>query len=60
MDKPRWVSKTSAKRYAYPTEDEAWYSFQRRAKRLMELFEMQLHSAKAVKCFADQPRPQES
>ena len=60
LDKPRWVSKTSAKRYAHPTEDEVWYSFQRRAKRHMELLELQLLSAKAVKCFADQPRPQES
>ncbi len=28
-----WVSKTSKKRYAYPSKDEAWASFQARKKR---------------------------
>lgn len=60
LEKPKWVSKTSVKCHAHPTEDEAWYALQRRAKRRVELFEMQMLSAKAVKCFADQPRPQES
>lgn len=57
LDKPKWVSKTSAKRYAYPTEDEAWYSFQRRARRWVELLEMQLHSARAVQRFSESPWP---
>ena len=31
--KPRWVSKNTRKRYAYPTKEEALVNYQRRTKR---------------------------
>jgi len=41
-DKPKWVSKTSCKRYAYPTKDEAMYSFKQRKYRQRKLLQGQL------------------
>lgn len=41
----RWVSKTSKKRFAHPTKDEAWASFQARKKRQILILSTQLKHA---------------
>lgn len=40
--KDRWVSKTSKKRYAYPTLEEAKVSFRARTKRRISILEAQV------------------
>ena len=42
----KWVSKTSRKRFAYPTKDEALESFIRRKERQIEICSYQLDIAK--------------
>lgn len=41
----RWISKTSRKRYAYPTKEEAYANFIARKKRQIEHLERQLDRA---------------
>ena len=41
----RWVSKTSKKRLAYPTRDEAWTSFRARKTRQVAILKIQLELA---------------
>ena len=43
----RWVSKTSKKRYAYPTKEEAFESLGIRKQRQLEHCEQNLEKAKA-------------
>jgi len=43
----RWVSKTSRKRFAYPTKKEALTSFLARKKRQVSILEHQLTNAKS-------------
>jgi hypothetical protein len=49
-----WVSKTAKKRYAYPTKDEAWKSFQARKQRQIKLLSARLNIAKKASLL---PRP---
>lgn len=42
----KWVSKTSRKRYAYPTMEEAWKSYKLRKRRHTEVLEDQLEAAR--------------
>ena len=42
IKKEKWVSKTSKKRYAYPTKDEAMINFKTRTKRYMEILKSKL------------------
>jgi hypothetical protein len=42
----RWISKTSKKRYAYPTKEEALNNFIKRKEYQIKLLEYQLSSAK--------------
>lgn len=44
----RWVSKTSKKRFAYPTKSEALNSFLFRKKRQIRLLNYQLYIAKSA------------
>lgn len=43
--KPRWISKRSRKRYAYPTREEALRSFILRKKAQVRIVSNQLHNA---------------
>lgn len=45
-DPKRWVSKTSRKRFAYPTAEEAMINFKARKKRQILILTSQLESAK--------------
>ena len=45
-DRKRWVSKTSIKRYAYPTEQEAMANFKARKRRQIDILEYRLMRAK--------------
>ena len=47
--KDKWVSKTCKKRFAYPTKDEAWDSFQARKTRQIEILEHQITRAKIAR-----------
>ena len=48
---PKWISKTSRKRFAYPTESEALQSFIARKYRQISILTNQLHNAKlALDC----------
>lgn len=42
----RWVSKTSKKRYAYPTKGQALESFMARKKRLIDICEHKIKVAR--------------
>lgn len=42
----KWVSKTSVKRFAYPTKEEALTNFIERKNRQIEILEYQINSAK--------------
>jgi len=44
----RWVSKTSRKRFAYPTKYEALINFKHRKQRQIKLLEVNLSRAKAA------------
>ena len=44
--KPRWVSKTSRRRYAFPTKEEALVSFKARKRRQITILTHQLSQAK--------------
>jgi len=46
--KKRWISKTSVKRYAYPTKQQAWESYKIRARRRVDYLERDLKRAKAA------------
>lgn len=46
--KNKWVSKTSKKRYAYPTKQEATESFLARKNRQIAILQSQLEHAKEV------------
>ena len=52
----RWISFTGRKRYAYPTKEEAWESFQIRKLRQIEHLERQLRRARAARAL---PQPDE-
>ena len=41
----RWVSKSSRKRLAYPTRDEAWISFKVRKRRQVAILKIKLELA---------------
>lgn len=43
----RWVSKTARKRWAYPTEEEAYTNFRLRTERCVKILNAQLENAKA-------------
>jgi len=43
----RWVSKTSRKKYAYPTKEQAWDNFVRRTERRINILSHQLEFSKA-------------
>jgi hypothetical protein len=45
-DRKRWVSKTSIKRYAYPTKQEAMANFKARKRRQIDILEYRLNRAK--------------
>jgi hypothetical protein len=46
--KNRWVRKTSRKRFAYPTEQEAWTSLRLRTKRRRAILKAQLRQCDAI------------
>lgn len=48
----RWVSKTSKKRYAHPTQDEAWAAYQARKKRQVSILAEQLENAQEALALA--------
>ena len=43
----RWVSKTSRKKYAYPTKEQAWENFLKRTERRITILSYQLEFSKA-------------
>jgi hypothetical protein len=45
-DRKRWVSKTTRKRYAYPTKAEAMANFKARKRRQIDILEYRLNRAK--------------
>lgn len=47
-NRKRWVSKTSRKRYAYPTKEQAMESFVARKRRQVAILEGQLERAKVA------------
>ena len=51
--KGKWVSKTSKKRYAYPTREEAKENFIARKKRQISILSGQLENAKAALYYVD-------
>lgn len=50
----RWVSKTSKKRFAYPTMEQAWASFQARKRMQIRIFETRLRQAQIA---VEMPQP---
>lgn len=44
----RWVSKTSKKRFAYPTKIEAWNGFKARKRRQLEIYETRCKNLKRM------------
>ena len=49
----KWVSKTSRKRFAYPTREEAWTSFRLRKDRQNAILQQQLETSnELLKCVA--------
>ncbi len=48
----RWVSKTTRKRYAYPTKEEALVNFKARKRRQIAILEYQLDRAKQEQIIA--------
>lgn len=42
---PRWISKTSRKRYAYPTKEEALHNFVKRTEKRINILRRQLQEA---------------
>jgi hypothetical protein len=44
----RWVSKTSVKRYAYPTKKEAWVAFKARKRRQHKILKAQFNQVNTV------------
>jgi hypothetical protein len=42
----KWVSSSSIRRYAYPTEEEALLAFKKRTERCISILEEQLNNAK--------------
>jgi len=52
-DKPKWVSKTARKRYAYPTQEDALESFKARKKRQIAILIAILHKAEAALAIAE-------
>ena len=46
LDGGRWVSKTSKKRFAHATADEAWKAYQARKQRQVYILDAQLRHAK--------------
>jgi hypothetical protein len=53
----RWVSKTSRKRYAYPTREEAWESYRARKKRHVLILSAQLRKAEVCLRISKEPMP---
>jgi len=51
--KPRWISKTSRKRYAYPTKKEALVSFLARKKMQLFILETRILRASEAKAIAN-------
>lgn len=51
----RWVSSTSCKRFAYPTLEEAWASFQARKQQQARICEAQLTAARKARKLAELP-----
>jgi len=51
--KDRWISKTSTKRYAYPTKKEALNNFIIRTKRRLQFVEATIHGCKQSLRLAD-------
>ena len=47
-DRERWVSKTSRKKYAYPTKEEAYVGYLHRKRRHVDILINQLEYAKKV------------
>lgn len=45
-DRKRWISKTSRKRYAYPTKKEALLAFKARKRRQIDILEYRANRAK--------------
>jgi len=52
-DYPRWVSKTSRKRYAYPTREEALEGFKARKRRQIAILKNRLEQAQAALFYAE-------
>ena len=52
-ERKRWVSKTSRKRFAYPTREEAKVSFKARKAHQIKILTYQLHNAKEAAVYAD-------
>jgi hypothetical protein len=54
----KWVSKTSRKRFAYPTKEEAWESFKYRKNRQKQLLTKQLERVNNVlELIEKKPKP---
>lgn len=49
----KWVSKTSKRRYAYPTKEEAMQNFITRTKRRAQILQHQLDSCKIALAISD-------
>lgn len=58
-ERKRWVSKTSRKRFAYPTKQEAAESFKARKKRQIQILGAQLDVARRALAKADQLKTNE-
>lgn len=54
--KPKWVSKTARKRYAYPTREEALTSFIARKRRQIEIMETELEGARLALAMAEEKK----
>jgi len=49
----KWVSKTSRKRFAYPTKEEAMTSFKARKNRQISILKYQIKNAEQALAYAD-------
>lgn len=52
IENGKWISKTSIKKYAYPTKLEALNNFIKRKERQIELLNFRLKEAKSALCLA--------
>ncbi len=55
QQKAKWISKTSRRRFAYPTKKEAWNSYRNRVQRRVEHLRRHLAVAAAALEFSEYP-----